>query len=47
MRTVAGASRISEIHVLKRAIGARFAIFLEIRDGKIAAQHNYDCFDPW
>jgi len=26
---------------------ARFAIFLEIRDGKIAAQHNYDCFDPW
>jgi ketosteroid isomerase-like protein len=26
---------------------ARFAIFLDIRDGKIAAQRNYDCFDPW
>lgn len=23
------------------------AMFLEIRDGKIAAQRNYDCFDPW
>jgi len=20
---------------------------LEFRDGKIARQHNYDCFDPW
>lgn len=26
---------------------ARFAIFLVYRDGKIARQHNYDCFDPW
>lgn len=26
---------------------ARFAFFLEIRDGKIAAQRNYDCFEPW
>ncbi len=26
---------------------ARFAIFLDIRDGKIAAQRNYDCFDAW
>ena len=26
---------------------ARFAIFLTYRDGKIARQHNYDCFDPW
>jgi ketosteroid isomerase-like protein len=25
----------------------RMAIFLEIRDGKIARQRNYDCFDPW
>jgi len=26
---------------------ARFAIFLEFRDGKIARQRNYDCFEPW
>jgi ketosteroid isomerase-like protein len=26
---------------------ARFAIFLEFRDGRIARQRNYDCFDPW
>lgn len=26
---------------------ARFAVFLELRDGKIARQRNYDCFDPW
>ena len=26
---------------------ARFAVFLELRDGRIAAQRNYDCFDPW
>jgi len=26
---------------------ARFALFLEFRDGRIAAQRNYDCFDPW
>jgi len=26
---------------------ARFAVFLAFRDGKIAAQRNYDCFDPW
>ena len=23
------------------------AMFLEFRDGKIVAQRNYDCFDPW
>jgi ketosteroid isomerase-like protein len=23
------------------------AIFIEFRDGKIVAQRNYDCFDPW
>jgi ketosteroid isomerase-like protein len=26
---------------------ARFALFLEFRDGRIAAQRNYDCFDPF
>lgn len=26
---------------------ARFAVFLEFRDDKIVAQHNYDCFDPF
>jgi ketosteroid isomerase-like protein len=26
---------------------ARLAIFLEFRDGKIARQRNYDCFEPW
>jgi hypothetical protein len=25
---------------------ASFAVFLECHDGKIAAQRNYDCFDP-
>ena len=26
---------------------ARFAMFLELRGGKIARQRNYDCFDPF
>jgi ketosteroid isomerase-like protein len=26
---------------------ARFAVFLEFRDGKIIRQRNYDCFEPW
>ncbi len=26
---------------------ARFAIFLQFRDGRIVRQHNYDCFDPF
>ena len=26
---------------------ARFAQFFELRDGRIAAQRNYDCFYPW
>jgi ketosteroid isomerase-like protein len=26
---------------------ARFAVFLDYRDGKIAQQRNYDCFEPW
>jgi ketosteroid isomerase-like protein len=26
---------------------AHFAVFFDFRDGKIARQRNYDCFDPW
>ena len=26
---------------------AHFAVFIELRDGKIVAQRNYYCFDPW
>jgi ketosteroid isomerase-like protein len=26
---------------------ARFAQFFELRDGRIRAQRNYDCFEPW
>jgi ketosteroid isomerase-like protein len=26
---------------------AQFAVFLTFRDGLIAQQHNYDCFDPF
>lgn len=26
---------------------ARFAVFIEYRDGKIVRQRNYDCFEPW
>ena len=26
---------------------ARFAIFIELRDGRIFRQRNYDCFEPW
>ena len=26
---------------------AHFAVFLDFRRGKIAAQRNYDCFEPW
>lgn len=29
------------------AMRARFGVFLEYRDGRIAAQRNYDCFDPF
>jgi hypothetical protein len=25
----------------------RFASFIELRRGKIAAQRSYDCFEPW
>jgi ketosteroid isomerase-like protein len=26
---------------------AHFAMFLQLRDGRIVAQRNYDCFEPW
>ena len=26
---------------------AHFAIFFELREGRIQSQRNYDCFDPW
>jgi hypothetical protein len=26
---------------------ARFAVFMDFRDGRIVRQRNYDCFDPW
>ena len=26
---------------------AHVSIFFEFKNGKIARQHNYDCFDPW
>ena len=26
---------------------ASFAIFFHLRDGRIALQRNYDCFEPW
>lgn len=26
---------------------AHFAMHFEIREGRIAVQRNYDCFDPW
>jgi ketosteroid isomerase-like protein len=26
---------------------AHSAMFLEFREGRIAAQRNYDCFEPW
>ena len=26
---------------------ARFALFLDFRDGKIVRQRNYDCFESW
>ena len=29
------------------AMRAHFAVFLELRDGRIVRQRNYDCFEPW
>ena len=30
-----------------QSMRARFALFMEFRDGRIVRQRNYDCFDPW
>jgi ketosteroid isomerase-like protein len=30
-----------------QSLRARFAVFLEFREGRIARQRNYDCFEPW
>jgi len=30
-----------------QALRARFAVFMEFREGRIIRQRNYDCFDPW
>jgi ketosteroid isomerase-like protein len=30
-----------------QTLRARFAVFLEFRDGRIFRQRNYDCFEPW
>ena len=30
-----------------QTLRARFAIFLDFRDGRIVRQRNYDCFEPW
>lgn len=29
------------------SMAAHFAMFFELRDGRIASQKNYDCFEPW
>lgn len=29
------------------SMAAHFAMFFEFRDGRIASQRNYDCFEPW
>jgi ketosteroid isomerase-like protein len=29
------------------AMKAHFAMFFELRDGRIRSQRNYDCFEPW
>lgn len=56
---VAGDQVVLEVHwsgTLAHGVGslpagyvmrARFATFLQFRDGKIIAQRNYDCFEPW
>ena len=36
-----------EIPGLPGEMHAHFAFFLDFRDGKIARQRNYDCFDAW
>ena len=33
--------------VADQRLRARFALFMQFRDGRIVRQRNYDCFDPW
>jgi ketosteroid isomerase-like protein len=28
-------------------VRGRFVVFMEFQDGRIVAQRNYDCFEPW
>lgn len=37
---------VSTLHA-GETMRARFAIFIELKDGKIFRQRNYDCFEPW
>ena len=37
---------VSTLHA-GETMRARFAIFIEMKDGKIFRQRNYDCFEPW
>jgi len=30
-----------------QTMSAHFAMFFEIREGRIVSQRNYDCFEPW
>ena len=30
-----------------QTMSAHFAMFFELREGRIASQRNYDCFEPW
>ena len=37
----------NQVPGLPAELRANFAFFLDFRDGKIARQRNYDCFEPW
>jgi ketosteroid isomerase-like protein len=41
IRAAAGPFRAGQV------LRARFAVFLDFRDGLIVRQRNYDCFEPW
>jgi ketosteroid isomerase-like protein len=40
-------SRPKDVGEQYREMRARFAAFIEFRDGRIVRQRNYDCFEPW
>ena len=42
-----GATRDLEAMREGSARGRQLGVFFDLRDGKIAAQRNYDCFDPF